>query len=75
MLYARQDVWLIVPMTKHAEPYQQYERPLIGVAVLSTFKHYRTRALYHITHTALKEFQNIHGARSEQSQGLEVTVH
>ena len=37
---------LVAPMTRSCAPYQEYDRLLIGVAVLSTFKHYRARALY-----------------------------
>ena len=43
----RQDIWFQWP--EHGEPYQRYERLLIGVSVLSTFKQYRTPALYYFT--------------------------
>ena len=37
-------------------------------------KPYRTRALCHSTHTTLRKFKKIYGVKSEQTQGLEVSV-
>ena len=69
MLYACKDVYAARMFGRlfqwmvwyHAEPYQQYDRVLIGVSVLSIFKQYRMAALNYITRTALLEARSYCG--------------